>query len=77
MIVLAGVEPRHERAAPKSHIFQITRRAANYLKADRLVGERMELWSSSNLARASRGPRPAIGYTIRVYARPEVEDFSF
>jgi len=46
MIVLAGVEPRHERAAPKSHIFQITRRAANYLKVDRLLGRRMELWGA-------------------------------
>ena len=29
-----------------SHIFQITRRAANYLKADQLLGERMELWGT-------------------------------
>lgn len=49
VIVLASVEPRHERAASNSHIFQITRIAANYLKVDRLLVERMELWSTAPL----------------------------
>jgi hypothetical protein len=48
VIVLAGVERDMKEPLLNSHIFQITRRAANYLKADQLLGERMELWSSGS-----------------------------